>query len=113
MIQAIRMRLLGCRVGCRIARSLRDEASCWKVKPCPIMSGQSWVECDSLAVTITPCEKCPCLRVMDHVRVYKDGSDVCLPWLARIRVRNAVRVFLLENALKGVAECKTGRCKKR
>jgi hypothetical protein len=98
MLRLLKMHLEACRVGCYIKQWMQERPEDWRVRPVVRFTGQSVVEAGTWRVVLTPCERCPCLRAMDHVRVYVDGSDLYLPLVVRLRVRTATRLLLLDKA---------------
>jgi hypothetical protein len=87
-------------VGCKVARDVADSPAHWSYGTTTGV-GQTVIETGGLRVTITPCERCPCLRLFDQVRLYnlagQSQHDVYVGVVSRLCLRRAVRRFAAQN----------------
>ena len=103
MLTIVRMRICGR----RLARSLRYSVSIQSEEWVIVAdeAGRSQVEMGRFVITITP----RWLRLFDATHVYFDGSEVWLPLVARLRLRNSLRLMLIKHALAHVPEVPDAR----
>jgi len=94
--------------GRKLARMLRDSIA-WRDEPLgPILIGTCWWEIvphepldgitelrrGDYAVTIQPSKQLPAVRMFDRCRLSFRGADVWLPLIQRLRLKNAVRLYM-------------------
>ena len=78
----------------QLCRSLlQDEEQAWKFDS--DTSGRPVLTSGSFRILIVP----RAVRLLDAVHLYCDDVETWLPILARLRLRNAVRLYLLRTAL--------------
>jgi hypothetical protein len=91
---SIRMRLTAIRLARALRRSILTERRLWEIDVdaanCPLLSAGPF------RVVVVP----RAVRLLDAVHLYCGGAEVWLPLMWRVRLRNAVRLVLLENALE-------------
>jgi hypothetical protein len=92
-------------VGCKVARDIADSPGHWSYGTTSGV-GQAVIETGCLRVTVTPCERCPCLRLFDQVRLYdlhgQSQQDVFIGPVSRLCLRRAVRRFTAQNVAAGL-----------
>lgn len=89
----------GRRVGCAIARAIKDKPHEWKPSPLPTESLYgARITSGRFTVVLIPNERCPCLRAFDSVRLLCDGMDVYVPVVARLCLRKAARRLIQRHA---------------
>lgn len=54
----------------------------------------------STVITIQPSKQLPAVRIFDRCSLAYDGCDAWLPLLQRIRLKNAVRLWILRKRLQ-------------
>jgi hypothetical protein len=93
MLNFIRVRLRGACVARKVRASIARNWSWEQAGEVvgPHGRGTSLTR-DGVLVTITPRR----LRIFDRVNLYYKGGEVWLPLIARIRLRNAVRLYMIE-----------------
>ena len=84
-------------VGCKVARNIKDYPRDWHYVG-TMGIGQTAIENGLLRVTVAPCERRPCLTLLDQVRLYEIASDgspqnVFVGPVSRLFLRRAVRRF--------------------
>lgn len=104
MLTGIRNRILGRRLGRKLRASILDTScrNAWSIAPSTVAASTFGAEHSvgtairlaDTEVVIIPRR----FRIFDRLRVYYKGHDVWLPLMARIRVRAAVRSFILNKA---------------
>lgn len=83
-----------------IRASLLHEPEAWTIRE-GTGPGQTVLEWGDYRVVISPCERCPCLAILDHCRLYYLGANVWLPKLSRMRLRAAARWAIAHKAVSG------------
>ena len=86
------IRVLGGRLAESLHHSVMSQPELWVVGADD--AGCSRLEMGRFVITLTPRR----LRLFDAIHVHFDGSDVWLPLYARLKLRNAVRLLLIEQA---------------
>lgn len=99
MFNFLRIRLLGWRLARELWRSMRDDPSSW-IEVCPIHPHAAQVSNDRFKITIYPCWPVPCCRICENLRLCNiKGGDIYLGPIVRMRLRGAVRRWVLTQAL--------------
>lgn len=90
----IQMRLAAIRLARALRRSILNERSLWEIgvdeENCP------FVAAGPFRIVIVP----RAVRLFDALHVYSGDAEVWLPLWWRLRLRNAVRLVIAENALE-------------
>lgn len=81
--------------GTRLARYVRRAILNRQFQHEGSYDGTTFIYSGAFDVVITP----RCLRIFDKVNLYYKGTEVWLPLWSRLRLRNATRLFLIEQAL--------------
>ena len=94
-----------CLLGCQIARSIKQEPNLWRMTETAGWNTTA-LQCDSkhLRILVTPYERCPCLRILDQLRITlfqglefpEAAQDVYISILGRIKIRRAVREYMVD-----------------
>jgi hypothetical protein len=92
MLTFLQIRRRGGRLGGSLRHSVLNQPAQWVVGADE--AGRSRLEMGRFVITLTP----RLLRLFDATHVYCDGSEVWLPLVARLRLRNAVRLLLIDYA---------------
>lgn len=100
MIPFIETRFQGILLTRMLRKSLLHEPGDWSIGQLP---GRGAVVCNAhhhTRIVVKPaCKRClHFLRLCDRIEVNHRGSEVWLPLLSRLRLRLAVRLYLLERA---------------
>jgi hypothetical protein len=90
----IRLRLVSVRLARALRRSILTERKLWEIDVDE--DGNPFVAAGPFRVVITPRP----VRLLDALHVYCGGAEIWLPIVWRLRLRNAVRLVLVENALE-------------
>ena len=88
----IRMRQEACQLARELRVSLVEDEASWRIDR-DFHDGAA-VTTGNFHITITP----RLLRVLDRIHLYCDGAEVWLPLVTRIRLRNAVRLYIARRA---------------
>lgn len=110
MLRFLRIRIKGMRLARRIIESIEDTPDRWEIRDGSIIMGGTLIQSGVFSITIVPCVFCPCLRILDTVRLFCHSSDVYLPLRGRLKLRNTARLFSQEDALKKLAEAEECCC---
>lgn len=90
----IRVRLAAIRLARALRRSILDESKLWEIDA--VESERPSIAAGPFRLVITPRS----VRLFDALHVYCDGAEVWLPLLWRLRLRNALRLVIAEQALE-------------
>ncbi len=90
----IRMRLAATRLARTLRRSILAETKNWDIEVDE--DGRPGLSAGPFRLVVTP----RAVRLFDALHLYCDGVEVWLPLLWRLRLRNAVRLVIAENALE-------------
>lgn len=90
----IRMRLAAIRLARALRRSILGETKNWDIEVDE--DGRPGLLTGPFRLVITP----RAVRLFDALHLYCDGAEIWLPLWWRLRLRNAVRLVLAENALE-------------
>ena len=90
----IRVRLAAIRLARSIRRSILTETKLWEIDADE--AERPSIAAGPFRLVITP----RAVRLFDALHLYCDGAEVWLPLLWRLRLRNAVRLVIAENALE-------------
>ena len=72
----------------------------WKIEPLPANVEGARLSRGAFAIVLMPCDCClKFIRVFDQCKLHYCSADVYVPLLARIRLRNAARVYVQAEAL--------------
>ena len=82
-------------LGCKFARTIRDNPRGWE-HAATMGIGQTSITNGTVTIVVAPCERCPCLQLLDHVRLYEIGKNGQLQHtpigpVSRLCLRRAVR----------------------
>jgi hypothetical protein len=88
MFDFIRVRFEAARLARMLRKSLTTRANAWKIER--EEDGGAAITDGGFKISVNVRR----LRILDTVHVYSDGAEVWLPLPARLRLRNAVRLFL-------------------
>jgi hypothetical protein len=89
----IRLRLAAVRLARALRRSILDESKNWDIEVDE--DGRPSLSAGPFRLVITP----RAVRLFDAFHLFCDGAEIWLPLWWRLRLRNAVRLVLAENAL--------------
>jgi hypothetical protein len=102
MLTFLKIRFRSVRLARAIRRTFTQNPSIWKVRT-PLAEHCTVLESSVWRITIHPCWLLPCCRACESVRLSEiNGGDIYIGPLAQIRLRNAVRLFVVDQALKRV-----------
>lgn len=88
------MRIVSIRLARALRRSILTERKLWEIDVDE--AGNPFVAAGAFRVVIGPRP----VRLLDALHVYCGGAEIWLPIVWRLRLRNAVRLVLVENALE-------------
>lgn len=103
MFYRLRARKLARHFSRELQRSIVDCPVHWSIVPHPPEARITQIakgEQQKTVVTIQPSKQLPAIRIFDRLSVAYDGADVWLPLLHRIRIKNAVRLWILRRRLQ-------------
>lgn len=89
-----RMRIAAIRLARALLRSILGETKNWDIEVDE--DGRPGLSAGPFRLVITP----RAVRLFDALHLYCDGAEIWLPLWWRLRLRNAVRLVLAENALE-------------
>ena len=88
----IRLRLISVRLARALRRSILTEQTLWEIdvdeNGCPLVAAGPF------RVILAP----RAVRLLDALHVYCGGAEVWIPLVWRLRLRNAVRLMIVQNA---------------
>ncbi|MGD9636386.1 MAG: hypothetical protein AB7G28_03435 [Pirellulales bacterium] len=90
----IRVRLAAIRLAHSLRLSILEETKTWEIGVDD--EGRAGIVAGPFRLVITP----RAVRLFDALHLYCDGAEIWLPLWWRLRMRNAVRLVLAENALE-------------
>lgn len=90
----IRMRLAAIRLARSLRLSILAETKSWEIDVDD--DGRPGLSAGPFRLVIMP----RAVRLFDALHLYCDGAEIWLPFWWRLRLRNAVRLVLAENALE-------------
>jgi hypothetical protein len=90
----LRLRFLATRLVHSLRRSLLTQPEAWDIDI--DRHGRPTLCAGPIAIVVTASR----VRLFDAVHLYCDGTEIWLPPLHRVRLRTAVRLFLLRYALE-------------
>jgi hypothetical protein len=88
MFNFVRMRFEASRLGRALGKSLVDDPDSWKIEGAK--GDHATISDGTFKISVSARR----LRILDSIHVSCDGAEVWLPLVARLRLRNAVRLFL-------------------
>lgn len=99
MFETIKARRASRKLARSVMAFIRQQPDKWRVSASIIShTGQTIVKSGQWTLVLSPCDRCPNCRLCDSVRFYSEGSDVFIPFLARIRLRAHVRWLMAVKA---------------
>lgn len=99
MLYRLHAARLGRRLGRELRSSLRYNPDAWSIKAHDAIDGVTELQSSLFAVTIQPSKQLPAVRLFDRCRVSYAGGDVWLPLIARVRLKNAARLYMARRAV--------------
>jgi hypothetical protein len=101
----LRIRFAAIRLARALRQSILTETTLWDIDFDDV--GRPALVAGPFRVVIAP----RAIRLFDALHVYCNGAEIWLPLISRLRLRNAVRLVLIENALDlmHTTDLKTGR----
>jgi hypothetical protein len=90
----IRLRLAAMRLARALRRSILEDTKQWEIDA--DRQGRACLTAGPFQIVVAP----RAVRLFDALYVYCGGAEVWLPLWSRLRLRNAVRLVLAENAIE-------------
>jgi hypothetical protein len=103
----IRMRLAAIRLARALRRSMLTQRKLWEIDA--DSEGRPCLSAGPFRVVIAP----RTVRLLDALHLYCGGTEIWLPAVWRLRLRNAARLVILENALELLAASDLERQRRR
>jgi hypothetical protein len=107
MFSMIRVRFDAHRLVRQLRKSLSGEPDKWKIGEND--AGQPSLSKADFEIVLEP----RTVRLLDAIHVYSDGAEIWLPLIARLRLRTAARLCLIENAREKAKPGSTNRSQAR
>src|SRR3954451_6185147 len=107
MFSMIRVRFDAHRLVRQLRKSLSGEPDKWKIGEND--AGQPSLSKGAFEIVLEP----RTVRLLDAIHVYSEGAEIWLPLIARLRLRTAARLCLIENAREKAKPGSTNRSQAR
>ena len=107
MFSIIRVRFDAHRLVRQLRKSLSSEPDKWKIGEND--TGQPSLSKGEFEIVLVP----RTLRLLDAIHVYSEGAEIWLPLIARLKLRTAARLCLIENAREKAKPGSTNRSRPR